>query len=235
MKPLLSHEQERVAIVIPARMESSRLPNKPLRHYRGKPLLHWAWAAASEAKNASARFVVTDSEAVEDWCQFADVPCYVSTHSAVTCGTERLARLVNRNAFDYQTIVNLQCDEPDVSAADLDRLIDSTVRNRWPMATFCYRPQIVPADPNAVKVVRNQEGVAAYFSRQPLPGADVHVGVYAMKRGILDSYLSLPRSRLERAEDLEQLRTLERGVPIHVLDLGRPVCSINCEEDLHHA
>lgn len=224
---------ENVVILIPARMDSSRLPGKPLREYRGKPLIQWAWEAATAAKLAAKPSVITDSGDVEAWCDRRSFTCWMnSSHST---GSDRVADLVRSNILgDLRIVVNLQCDEPDVTSEDLDRLIGAMQVHHLPMATFAFRPAetLDLHDPNVVKVLTDYHDNAIYFSRLPLPEAMIHVGVYAFRINELESFANLPRGKYELAEDLEQLRMIEAGVPIRVLDLGRPVTSINVEADL---
>lgn len=225
---------EHVAIVIPARMESGRLPGKPLREVGGKPLIQWAWEAAEGAKGAGHKCVVTDSSEIHAWCGLRKIKSWAGGSYAT--GSDRIASLANstRQSQHLKIIVNLQCDEPDVTGEDLDRLIEAVQVRRLPVATFAFEPppDMNLTDPNVVKVITDHNDNAIYFSRLPLPEAKVHVGVYAYTANELRSFANLPRGKYELAEELEQLRMVEAGVPIKVLDLGRPVRSVNVEADL---
>ena len=236
----VKYHPENVAIVIPARMGSGRLPGKPLREYRGKPLIQWTWEAAEAAKRAQRKLIATDSRRLLDWCErHSPLSCYASW-AAEDCptGSDRSACLVHQAndvwGWDVKTVVNLQCDEPDITGEDLDRLIEAMQVHHLPMVTFAFRPPATMdlRDPNVVKVITDCNDNAIYFSRLPLPEAMVHVGVYAYRISELRCFANLPRGKYELAEDLEQLRMVEAGVPIRVLDLGRPVVSINMEADL---
>lgn len=228
------HLSEHVAIVIPARMGSGRLPDKPLREVGGKPLIQWAWEAAESAERAAHKCIVTDSDEIHAWCSVRDIECYMT--DGYCTGSDRIAGLVNSSFLprDAKIIVNLQCDEPDITGEDLDRLIVDIQTRRRPVVTFAFQPlfSIDLTDPNIVKVIMDRNDNAIYFSRLPLPAAKVHVGVYAYTINELLSFSHTPRGKYEVAEELEQLRMIEAGVPIKILDLGRPVRSINTEADL---
>lgn len=232
------------AILIPARMESKRLPGKPLVQVGGKPLVQWAWEAASAVSDYSA--VVTDSREVEAWCRdFGARSCFVPDD--LPTGSDRCAAAYHHGRLDapedWETIINLQCDEPDITSEDLEWLI-ADHRNRLDnVTTFAYEPVDSDEffDRNNVKVVLNQERDALYFSREPLPGAMIHVGVYAYRPTyLLGRYALKPPGRLEQIECLEQLRVLElgnsggmyRSDQIRVLNLGCPVRSINTPADV---
>lgn len=249
---------EEVAIVIPARMESTRLPGKPLRMVRGKSMVLWAWEAAKASKRAGFAAIVTDSLEIADWCS-GDIPMMADYRGSHPTGSDRIAAAMGFRDGDDDTyvafsgvwpgfvdhakiIVNLQCDEPDITGADLDRLIEELIDHSLvQVATYrCRRDADMHgtegwdqpiAETHVVKVVCDHNDNALYFSRAGIPG-DIHVGVYAFRRKILESFARYPQGDLEKAEDLEQLRLLENGIPIRVLDLGRSVRSVNTEADL---
>ena len=224
-----------VAIVIPAHMGSKRFPGKPLALARGKPLLQWAWEAAADACNAKTRLVATDSEEIRQWCDEREIRCHFEDRIQFPTGSDRVASAVGRLKRIHYA-VNLQCDEPELTGQDLDRLIEEVQHHRFRLAaTFAFDVSAdSPAhqDQNAVKVVADRNDQALYFTRAPLPGARIHVGVYAYRLKALESFAYAQQSALERLESLEQLRLLHQGLPIHVVDLGRRVVSINTPEDV---
>lgn len=233
------HNPEDVAIIIPARMESSRFPGKAMADARGKPLIQWAVEAAKASQLAECKAVVTDSVEIYNWCGENDVHSVLMQQRTYATGSDRVfgatefLRGFGRGPF--KVVVNLQCDEPDITGEDLDRLIEEVVTHRRPVVTYAFEL----TDPidliahNIVKVIVDHNGDAIYFSRLALSGAHlIHVGVYAYRMNELRSFANRPQSSLEKAEDLEQLRLIEVGVPIRVLDLGRPVTSINTTGDL---
>jgi len=226
---------EQVAIVIPAHMGSKRFPGKPLAEARGKPLLQWAWEAAVEARCAGLRTVATDSEEIHAWCREHDINCLLDTRVTFPTGSDRVAAAVGRHSR-IRYAVNLQCDEPELTGLDLDWLIAELQIHKFRLTTtfaFASSPDSpTHYDSNAVKVVTDKNHQAMYFSRASLGGARIHVGVYAYRLKSLNQFAYTDPAPLEQIESLEQLRLLHLGLPIHVVDLGRRVVSINTPEDL---
>jgi len=243
---------DQVAIVIPARMASTRLPGKPLKEFRGKPLLQWAVEAAQGAKRARFLLVASDSREIADWCEAREpeTEWLVDETSKITTGTDRVADAIYAaqdidpilidpseefNLADLKIVINLQCDEPEITAADLDRMIGFMQNHRAHQVVTFRCPWLEDTDATerrmGVKVIVDSNHNAIYFSRAEIPG-DPHVGVYGFRMAALRQFALLPQSRLEICEDLEQLRLIEHGTPIHVLDLDRHVRSVNTPEDL---
>ncbi len=226
---------EQVAIVIPAHMGSKRFPGKPLAEARGKPLLQWAWEAAVDARCAGLQIVATDSEEIHAWCREHDIRCLFDARVKFPTGSDRVAAAVGRHP-KIRYAINLQCDEPEITGEDLDRLIEELQVHKFRLTTtFAFA--VGPGSPsycdrNAVKVVTDKNQQAMYFSRAALSGARVHVGVYAYRLKSLNQFAYTDPAPLEQIESLEQLRLLHLGLPIHVVDLGRRVVSINTPEDL---
>jgi 3-deoxy-manno-octulosonate cytidylyltransferase (CMP-KDO synthetase) len=219
----------RAAIVLPARLASTRLPRKLLLDETGKPLLAHAVERALAARDASAGriarvLVAADCEELASAARAAGAEA-VLTDPGHRSGTDRVAEAARRLPEDV--IVNLQADEPEMPAAAVLRLsgllLDSP---REVMATLAA-PLAAPEDmekPNVVKVALDSAGHALYFSRAPIPfardgwaGRDPcgtvlrHLGIYAYRRKFLLGYSSLPPSPLEEIEKLEQLRALSAG------------------------
>jgi len=230
------------ATVIPVRYESSRFPGKALALCRGQPLLQWAWRTAKESERTDWAGVVTDSLEVTSWCRENGVRCVHMPERHPT-GSDRTAALIAR-ARDEQwpilgkaeIVVNLQCDEPDLTGEDLDRLIETMYLYNHPhqrvSTCCCALSEDDRNDFNAVKVVCDSSGDALYFSRAALLGASLHVGVYAYSANVLGAFACRPQGALEQAENLEQLRLLEEGFMVYVLPLSRSVRSINTPDDL---
>ncbi len=233
-----------VAIVIPARYGSTRLQQKPLRLLCGEPLLWWAWRAARDTGNASLAFVATDATEIVTWCNEKRIPVLLDTVPRAT-GTDRVSEAIADHKFfgtsdrraqykNLRFVVNLQCDEPQVTAKDLDRLIAHMWEHRvQTCVTYAYETANLH-EPNrdVVKVLIDRDDRAIYFSRHPLPTRHRHVGVYGFGCRTLESFVNLPRPDIEYDEELEQLRLIENGIPIKVLHLGREVRGINTEADL---
>ncbi len=219
----------RVAVVIPARFASSRLPGKPLLRETGKYLIQHVYESACEAKCASDVFVATDDKRIFDAVrEFGGHPVMTSAHHQ--SGTDRVAEVAAHLAADV--LVNVQGDEPQIDPADIDRLADLTRDPGVDMATLAVPISSADAylSPNVVKVVCDDRGRALYFSRAPIPfvrddNPDFaarparflqHLGIYAYRRNFLTKIASAPPHPLEQAEKLEQLRVLGTGGTIRV-------------------
>jgi 3-deoxy-manno-octulosonate cytidylyltransferase (CMP-KDO synthetase) len=224
-------------VIIPARLASTRLPNKPLLDIAGKPMLQWVWERAS-ASAASRVIVATDDQRVADAvAQFGGEVCMTrATHES---GTDRLQEVAAKLEFDpEQIIVNVQGDEPLIPPSVINQVANNLASSeRAGIATLAkrIRERDEIFDPNVVKVVVDNTLHALYFSRAPLPwdreawnretvAANAplagewtrHIGIYAYRAEFLHNFVSWPVGRLERLEKLEQLRALENGVAIHV-------------------
>jgi 3-deoxy-manno-octulosonate cytidylyltransferase (CMP-KDO synthetase) len=219
----------RVAVVIPARYGSTRLPGKPLLRATGKYLIQHVYERATQARAADRVIVATDDTriraAVESFGGSA-----VMTRTDHPSGTDRIAEVAAN--LDTDAIINLQGDEPLFDPAGLDRLAGLIAVSDVEVATLAapIRDRETYLSPNAVKVVRDDAGRALYFSRSPVPfvrdgepdfRADpprflLHLGVYAYRRETLLRLAALPPHPLEQGEKLEQLRWLGAGVRIAV-------------------
>ncbi|CUI66627.1 3-deoxy-manno-octulosonate cytidylyltransferase [Achromobacter kerstersii] len=212
----------RVAIVIPARYASTRLPGKPLAMIAGKPMIQHVYERASEVPSAQGIVVATDNERVADTVRgFGGTA--VLTSPSHPSGTDRLGEVMQ--SLQADVYVNLQGDEPLVRPSDIDRLIQGMLADpSVHVGTLCHAIDAREAlDPNTVKVVLADNGDALYFSRAPIPyprddsGSAhylKHVGVYAYRREVLSRYATLPQPMMEQAEKLEQLRLLAAGMRI---------------------
>ncbi len=232
--------------IIPARLQSSRLPRKLLLDATGKPLLQYAWEAAGKATLLDDVIIATDSEEIAEVATAfgADVEM-TSEHPS---GTDRVAEVARQLSTTCSHVVNLQGDEPELNPESVDRLIESIAGNdSTEMATLAtpIRSADVLADPSCTKVVCDALGRAMYFSRCPIPfvrDSDVslqdedspwllHLGIYAYRRDFLLHLASLPPSRLEQLEKLEQLRALESGAKLQVAVVNEPSVGIDTPED----
>ena len=219
----------RVAVVIPARFASSRLPGKPLLRETGKYLIQHVYERAREAKCASDVFVATDDRRIFDAVrEFGGRP--IMTRDDHPSGTDRVAEVAAHLAADV--VVNVQGDEPQIDPAAIDLLAELVGEPGSDMATLAV--PITTADayfsPNVVKVVCDDDGRALYFSRSPIPmvrdGAPdfaaspprflQHLGIYAYRRNFLLQLAATLPHPLEQSEKLEQLRVLGTGGTINV-------------------
>lgn len=227
----------RVLGIVPARLASTRLPNKPLYPILGRPLLEWVWRRV-EGMSAMDRIVVaTDSTEVADLCRLMGAPVEMTSPEHPS-GTDRVAEVANRAAYrDFEIVANIQGDEPLLQEAHLRSAIDLVRRDGWDVGT-CATPILTSEarkDPSVVKVARSTGGRALYFSRARIPykrdgrpGPDElgrepflrHIGIYAYSRDALQRWVALAPTPLENLERLEQLRPLEAGVRIGVAVVG---------------
>jgi 3-deoxy-manno-octulosonate cytidylyltransferase (CMP-KDO synthetase) len=239
-------------VVIPARYASSRLPGKPLQDIAGKPMVRHVWEQAR--KSGAARVVVaTDDARIVEACQAfgAEVLLTRIDHNS---GTDRLAEVATQLELAADAIVvNVQGDEPLIPPVIIDQVaVNLAAHPEAAMATLAEPIQAVDAlfNPNVVKVVTDQNGLALTFSRAPLPWArDAfaasreqlpagvpyrrHIGIYAYRAGFLQDFVAWGPCWLEDTECLEQLRALWHGQRIHVADaLEAPQAGVDTPEDL---
>jgi len=225
--------------VIPARLQSTRLPRKVLREIGGVPMVVYVFRRAQGCRLLSDLLVATDSEEVVEACHAFHVPA-VMTSSAHRSGTDRVWEVSRARVADVY--VNIQGDEPLVTTGHIESLVRPFLNEpEVQVTTLKIRatPEEVPTR-TANKVVTDRHGDALYFSRLPIPcdrdeRGDVvywkHIGMYAYRRPVLEVYHSLPPSMLEQAEQLEQLRLLEHGIPIRVLETREATIGVDTEED----
>lgn len=234
----------RAAALLPARLGSTRLPRKMLLADTGRPLIEHSARNALQTGLFDRVAVATDSEEIQAALEAAGIEA-VLTRADHRSGTDRILEAAERlGLHDHDVIVNVQGDEPEVARADLARLIEVFDEAAGPgveIATLCTPLDSAEAfaSPQVVKVVRDGGGDALYFSRAPIPGAGHpgaergaaprlrHIGVYAFRPRALSEFCSLPVGRLERAESLEQLRWLEAGRKLRVLDAAHAALGID--------
>ncbi len=224
-------------VVIPARYGSSRLPGKPLADIAGKPMVQRVYERACES-GASQVVVATDDERIATACTNANsrVCMTRADHPSGTDRIEEVSRLLQ--LADDDIVVNVQGDEPLIPAAVIDQVAANLANHPdAAIATLC-EPINNAGDlfnPNVVKVVADNEGMALYFSRAPVPwnrdeygqgqpaaAANVvahrHLGIYAYRVGLLRQFVTWPPHPLETIEALEQLRAMANGARIHVAE-----------------
>jgi 3-deoxy-manno-octulosonate cytidylyltransferase (CMP-KDO synthetase) len=232
-------------VAIPARLKSTRFPRKVLADLNGRPMLWHVYQGVSQAQSISAVWVLTDSpevlEIASSWGAKA-----MLTSEECPLGTDRIASVVD--ALDADIIVNVQGDEPLIKGMVVDRLVATLQERGADVTTPVYSINSIEevTNPNVVKVVRDREGRALYFSRSPIPhvrDAELkdwtslapfwgHVGVYAYRRSVLLEYPQLPEGWLEQVEKLEQLRLLEAGMQILTVVIDYRPNSVDVPQDL---
>jgi 3-deoxy-manno-octulosonate cytidylyltransferase (CMP-KDO synthetase) len=229
----------RVLGVVPARLGSSRLPRKVLREIAGRPMVWHVWERARRAPALGDVLVATDAEEVMEVCARLGIPAML-TSAEHPSGTDRVWEVSRRWPADVY--VNIQGDEPLITEGHIERLVAPfRLRPETQVTTLCIRAaaEELP-NPNVNKVVRDAEGRALYFSKYPIPydrdgiapPRYKHIGLYAYRSAALDRFHALAPSALERAERLEQLRFLEHGIPITVVETDEPTIGVDTEEDL---
>lgn len=240
-------------VAIPARFGASRLPGKPLRLIAGTPMVVHV---ARRALAAGARQVVVATDDVRIAQALAGEPLVVCmTRTDHPSGTDRLAECAGQLGWgDDQIVVNLQGDEPFAPPEGIQAVAQALADSGAPMATLAtpIDDSATLFDPNAVKLVRDRNGLALYFSRAPIPwqrdrfardrlgpvgeGALRHIGIYAYRAGFLREFAAMPPGRLEQIEALEQLRVLEAGHRIAVALTPVPFPpGVDTEDDLARA
>ena len=231
--------QQEILGVIPARYESSRFPGKPLAIIAGKTMLQHVWERASRARTLSRVAIATDDDRIfREARRFGAEACM--TRGDHASGSDRVAEVAAGGRAEV--IVNIQGDEPLIDPEAVDAAVKGLLEDEaTPMGTLKKRIED-PAEvsnPNVVKVVTDLEGNAIYFSRSVIPyargGSAVHykhVGLYVYRSEFLLGYSSLNRGPLEEAEKLEQLRALENGYKIRVVETGYESLGVDTPEDL---
>jgi 3-deoxy-manno-octulosonate cytidylyltransferase (CMP-KDO synthetase) len=227
--------------VIPARWASTRFPGKPMATLAGEPMIVHVIRRAAEARTVGHVIVATDDERIARAATAAGAEAVMT--GECSSGTDRVAAAV-ANRDDWEIVINVQGDEPLLSGENIDVLVEGLLSDtEAPMSTLCRPLEAERAeDPNAVKVVRDLRRRALYFSRAPIPYPRhremawrlwrLHLGIYGFRRKTLARFVALPPSELEQAEGLEQLRALENGIPILVLDAPHPAFGVDTPEDL---
>jgi len=230
----------RVLGVIPARLESTRLPGKALRAICGRPMIAWVYENARQAACLEHLLVATDSPEIETYCREQGIPAMMTSREHRS-GTDRMAEVMaNEPAAIY---VNIQGDEPMITPGHLERLLQPF--DEAPSTQVSTLKVAIDAetalDPNVVKVVTDLAGRAVYFSRARIPfdrdGSGQaqyfkHQGFYAFSAAALEAFHHLPPSPLEKLEKLEQLRFLENGIGIAVVETPHDTIGVDTEEDL---
>jgi 3-deoxy-manno-octulosonate cytidylyltransferase (CMP-KDO synthetase) len=241
-------------VAIPARYASTRLPGKPLAALAGVPMVAHV-ARRALAAGAREVWVATDDDRIAAALEGFDGVRVAMTRADHASGTDRLAECARQAGWgDEDIVVNLQGDEPFAPAAGIRAVAATLAASGAPMATLATPVEDAPTlfDPNVVKLVRNAQGDALYFSRAPIPwhrdafarSRDAlppgqwlrHIGIYGYRAGFLQRFAAMPPGTLEQVESLEQLRVLEAGFRIAVSLSPEPFPpGIDTPEDLARA
>jgi len=229
--------------IIPARYSSTRLEAKVLTDIAGKPMIRHVWERAKQALLLEDLIIACDDERVANVAREFGAKV-VMTAKGHVCGTDRIIEVVN--PLDVKIIINIQGDEPLIHPVMIDTLAQALLDdNKISMATLMKKIEdpIELNDPHVVKVVVDKNNFALYFSRAAIPchaqGSEVdsptyykHIGLYAYSKDFLFTYKNLPVSNLEKIERLEQLRVLEEGFRIKVIETIYETIGVDTPQDL---
>lgn len=231
------------SVIIPARYASSRLHGKLLLDLAGKPVLQHT-IERSLASEAGQVVVATDEARIAELVRTTEARVVMTSPDNAT-GTDRIQEAAGILGLrGEEIVVNVQGDEPLIPVAAINQVARNLAEHGDAgIATLCEEitDEAEFADPNAVKVVRDEQGFALYFSRAPIPHGGAaqalrHIGIYAYRVELLNRFVNWPQSDPERSERLEQLRALSNGVKVHVgVSSERFPAGIDTKEDLETA
>lgn len=234
----------RIVAIIPCRYDSERFEGKPLAPIFGKPMIQWVYERAQQATIVTDVVVATDDERI---CRCVEGfnGRVLMTAKSHRCGSDRAAEAARKlDLRDEDIVINIQGDQPAFDTRCLSELVSPLIDDfRLVMSTLIYKitdPAEIK-DPNHVKCVSDNENFALYFSRSAIPfGRDgsvsfdifKHLGIYAFRKRFLDRFASLPEGRLEAIEKLEQLRAMEHGYRIKVVETRYDSKEVDTPEDI---
>ncbi|OGW81129.1 MAG: hypothetical protein A3G33_10120 [Omnitrophica bacterium RIFCSPLOWO2_12_FULL_44_17] len=232
------HNSE-VICVIPARLKSTRLAEKLLRKIGNKPLIQWVYENAKRAKTLSRVMIACDDILIKD-CVTRFGGDAILTKVDHQSGTERIAEVAEK--YECDIVVNVQGDEPMMHPSTIDSVVRALQVDPSCLMSTAYILKNDPAEfknPNAVKLTKTKDGWALYFSRAPIPhdrdgklgSYCKHLGIYGYRRDFLLKFPKLPSSQLEQREKLEQLKAIENGFKIKVVETAYDSIGVDTEED----
>lgn len=226
--------------IIPARYSSTRLEAKPLKKIHGHTMIEWVYKRAKKSELHDLVVATDDKRIYDEVISFGGKAIMTSeTHPN---GTSRIAEVCEK-MNDYDVIINIQGDEPLIEADMINSLINTFKENKdLVMATLKHKLNSKEEieNPNSVKVICDKNNYAIYFSRSVIPyprkneniSYYKHIGIYAYKRDFVIEYSKMPSSPLEEVESLEQLRVLENGYKIKVLETSHSLIGVDTEQNL---
>jgi 3-deoxy-manno-octulosonate cytidylyltransferase (CMP-KDO synthetase) len=237
--------KEKVLGVIPARLKSSRLPQKPLFPLLGKPLLHWVWNNAIQMDVFDELLIATDSLKIARICE-AFGACVELTSKSHNSGTERVAEVVRKKKYrDYRLVINIQGDLPLLEESCLENVLFEMRDQSWDIGTCAtaFRSADEWQDPSKVKLELDSDGQVECFFRNPSTGAQGngkrynkdeslrHIGAYIYTREALLKWASAPLDPSETLQGLEQLRAMKIGLTIGAVVVPEDEGSVDTIED----
>jgi len=235
----------KIAAMIPARYDSQRFPGKLMKDLCGKTVILRTYEAAVQSGLFDDVYVLTDSDIIYNEIMAHRGNVFKSRKQHST-GTDRIAEFAQNT--DAGIIVNIQGDEPFINTSDLAALIDVFKNDIYEVIDIAslmikIKDKNTFLDPNQVKVVTDADNFALYFSRAPIPysrenvfeKAFKHIGVYAFRNEILQEIATLPPTDLEQIEKLENLRFIQNGMMIKMIETDSVNFGIDTEADLEKA
>lgn len=228
-----------IIAIIPARYQSSRFPGKPLAIVNGKPMIQWVYEQTKKVVLIKDVYVATDDKRIFDTVVSFGGQAIMT--GDCSCGTDRIFEA--SKDMDADIIVNVQGDEPMIRPQMIEEVLSAFEEENVLMSTLKKRidDQEDIDNPNVVKVITDTSNDAIYFSRYPIPykrndldeyKVYKHVGMYAYKKDFLKTFVNLPKSFLEKSESLEQLRCLENGFKIRVIETNGETIGVDTPEQL---
>jgi len=224
--------------IIPARYDSTRLPGKPLANINGKTMIQWVYENSKKSK-LDRIIVATDNQKVFDEVKSFGGEVMMTSKDHLN-GTSRLAEVAQKIEADI--IVNIQGDEPCITSQVIDKILEAFEDKSCVMSSLKTELKNLEEvkNPNNVKVITDKENNAIYFSRSPIPyNRDLedinyykHLGIYAYKKDFLLKYIEMKPTKLELIESLEQLRVLENGFKIKMIETKEKLIGVDTIEDL---
>jgi 3-deoxy-manno-octulosonate cytidylyltransferase (CMP-KDO synthetase) len=231
-------------IIVPARFASTRFPGKPLALIGEKPMIIHTVESALKCQPTMGVAVATDDERIAKtvYDYLGNTVRVILTDPNLPSGTDRCAEALNQLSWECDVVVNLQGDEPFIQTQQVLKLVEAFNQMDTDIATLkkAFSKSDALGDPNKVKVLSNLDGTALYFSRSVIPynrgGLDYtyyrHIGMYAYRSSVLKTLQYLPSTLLEQTESLEQLRWLDHGLKIKVIETEYESPSVDTPDDL---
>ncbi len=230
---------DKVLTIIPVRLASNRLPNKPLADICGKTMIQRVYEQALKA-NLGEVVIACDGEEIANEAKKIGAK-YVITDPNLPSGTDRIYAASKEVEGDFEVVLNLQGDLPNIDPNVIIAAANTALENDCDISTVASKinSEQEITNPNVVKIAMTESGRALYFSRCPIPyskenSADYfhHIGIYAYKKSSLEKFVNLKQSALEKRESLEQLRALENNMSIFVSVVDAHPLSVDTKEDL---
>ncbi len=239
--------KKNIVCIIPARLKSTRFPEKVLTHLAGKPLLQWAWDTANSTTLFKEIYFAIDSEKTAKLINSFNGKC-IMTSEKCQSGTDRLVEIIHSGKINADIWVNWQGDEPFITPKMIHTLLktcENENADMWTLKKRILLPEQI-SNPNIAKVVTDSNGYALYFSRSTIPYYRdkhksieqvyyKHIGIYAYTSNALRKIAQLGKCYLEDAEKLEQLRLLYYGFKIKLNETDQEVIGIDTPQDLAKA